>query len=165
MPRVVCLMQQSRNANQKPGPEASIQELASRAASRYMASTVKSVKIPKTAYDFEVSWRALSDDTAQQIQLLKVYFQPFIFYRTMAYHFLLCNFLSSCFASSQFHRQAYQRFSRTHFLLLFSLTSWSVQPQFSGVFICHMSFCTVPIWDHGWYLYLLHTQGWCSVSC
>ncbi|TKW24441.1 hypothetical protein SEVIR_3G051000v4 [Setaria viridis] len=62
---------QSRNANQKPGPEASIQELASRAASRYMASTVKSVKIPKTAYDFEVSWRALSDDTAQQIQLLK----------------------------------------------------------------------------------------------
>jgi len=62
---------QSRHANQKPGPEASIQELASRAASRYMASTVKSVKIPKTAYDFEVSWRALSDDTAQQIQLLK----------------------------------------------------------------------------------------------
>jgi len=62
---------QSRDANQKPGPEASIQELASRAASRYMASTVKSVKIPKTAYDFEVSWRALSDDTAQQIQLLK----------------------------------------------------------------------------------------------
>ncbi|CAL4910505.1 unnamed protein product [Urochloa decumbens] len=62
---------QSRDANQKPGPEASIQELASRAASRYMASTVKNVKIPKTAYDFEVSWRALSDDTAQQIQLLK----------------------------------------------------------------------------------------------
>ncbi|XP_025807556.1 RNA polymerase II-associated protein 3 isoform X1 [Panicum hallii] len=65
------VMQQSRDANLKPGPEASIQELASRAASRYMASTVKSVKIPKTAYDFEVSWRALSDDTAQQIQLLK----------------------------------------------------------------------------------------------
>ncbi|XP_039836463.1 RNA polymerase II-associated protein 3-like isoform X3 [Panicum virgatum] len=65
------ISQKSRNANQKPGPEASIQELASRAASRYMASTAKSVKIPKTAYDFEVSWRALSDDTAQQIQLLK----------------------------------------------------------------------------------------------
>ncbi|CAL4903058.1 unnamed protein product [Urochloa decumbens] len=62
---------QSHDANQKPGPEASIQELASRAASRYMASTIKNVKIPKTAYDFEVSWRALSDDTAQQIQLLK----------------------------------------------------------------------------------------------
>ncbi|CAN6336204.1 unnamed protein product [Urochloa humidicola] len=62
---------QSRDANQKPGPEASIQELASRAASRYMASTVKSINIPKTAYEFEVSWRALSDDTAQQIQLLK----------------------------------------------------------------------------------------------
>lgn len=94
MPHVVCLMQQSRDANQKPGPEASTQELASRAASRYMASTVKSVKIPKTAYDFEVSWRALSDDTAQQIQLLKVYFQLFLFYRAIAYQILLSNFLS-----------------------------------------------------------------------
>ena len=93
MPHVICLMQQSRNANQKPGPEASIQELASRAASRYMTSTVKSVKIPKTAYDFEVSWRALSDDTAQQIQLLKVYFHLFLFYRTVAYQILLSNFL------------------------------------------------------------------------
>ncbi|KAL5203254.1 hypothetical protein ABZP36_014206 [Zizania latifolia] len=64
-------MQPYRDAKQKPGPEASIQDLASRAASRYMASTVKSMKTPKTAYDFEVSWRALSDDTAQQIQLLK----------------------------------------------------------------------------------------------
>ncbi len=65
-------MQPSRDAKQKPGPEASIQDLASRAASRYMASTVKSVKTPKTAYDFEVSWRALSNDTAKQTQLLKV---------------------------------------------------------------------------------------------
>ncbi|EES18955.1 RNA polymerase II-associated protein 3 isoform X2 [Sorghum bicolor] len=62
---------QGRDANLKPGPEVSVQDLAARAASRYMASTVKSVKTPKTAYDFEVSWRALSDDTAQQIQLLK----------------------------------------------------------------------------------------------
>ncbi|EEC78452.1 hypothetical protein OsI_18314 [Oryza sativa Indica Group] len=64
-------VQPSRDAKQKPGPEASIQDLASRAASRYMASTVKSVKTPKTAYDFEVSWRALSNDTAKQTQLLK----------------------------------------------------------------------------------------------
>lgn len=69
-------MQQSRDAKQKPGPEISVQELASRAASRYMSSTVKSVKTPKTAYDFEVSWRAISDDLTQQIQLLKVYSQP-----------------------------------------------------------------------------------------
>ncbi|XP_062230638.1 uncharacterized protein LOC133928357 isoform X2 [Phragmites australis] len=62
---------QSRDAKQKPGSEASVQDLASRAASRYLASTVKSIKTPKTAYDFEVSWRALSDDTAQQIHLLK----------------------------------------------------------------------------------------------
>ncbi|KAL6594606.1 hypothetical protein ACP70R_048344 [Stipagrostis hirtigluma subsp. patula] len=60
-----------RDAKQKPGPEASVQDLASRAASRYMASTVKSVKTPKTAYEFEVTWRALSDDAAQQLQLLK----------------------------------------------------------------------------------------------
>ncbi|KAK3140823.1 hypothetical protein QOZ80_5AG0406320 [Eleusine coracana subsp. coracana] len=62
---------QRQDGKQKAGSEASIQELASRAASLYMSSTVKSVKTPKTAYDFEVSWRALSDDTAQQIQLLK----------------------------------------------------------------------------------------------
>lgn len=124
MPHAICVMQQSRDANQKPRPEDSIKELASRAASRYMASTVKSVKIPKTAYDFEVSWRALSDDTAQQIQLLKVYFQPFLFFFFLvSYQIMLCNFLPPCFASSQFHRQAYQRFSRTHFLLHFSLTS------------------------------------------
>ncbi|XP_003569065.1 RNA polymerase II-associated protein 3 [Brachypodium distachyon] len=64
-------MQQSRDAKQKSGPEISVQDLASRAASRYMSSTVKSVKTPKTAYDFEVSWRAISDDPAHQIQLLK----------------------------------------------------------------------------------------------
>lgn len=62
---------QGRDANQKTGSEVSVQDLAARAASRYMAGTVKSIKTPKTAYDFEVSWRALSDDTAQQIQLLK----------------------------------------------------------------------------------------------
>lgn len=77
---------QGRDANQKPGPEVSVQDLAARAASRYMASTVKSVKTPKTAYDFEVSWRALSDDTAQQIQLLKVYFHlPFFLLSPLFY--------------------------------------------------------------------------------
>ncbi|GJN36160.1 hypothetical protein PR202_gb25000 [Eleusine coracana subsp. coracana] len=68
---------QPQDAKQKARSEASIQELASRAASRYMSSAVKSVTTPKTAYDFEVSWRALSDDTAQQIQLLK--FHAFLF--------------------------------------------------------------------------------------
>uniref|UniRef100_A0ACD5W3Y5 Uncharacterized protein n=1 Tax=Avena sativa TaxID=4498 RepID=A0ACD5W3Y5_AVESA len=64
-------MLQPRDAKQKAGPEISVQDLASRAASRYMSSTVKCVKTPKTAYEFEVSWRAISDDPAQQIQLLK----------------------------------------------------------------------------------------------
>ncbi|WVZ96080.1 hypothetical protein U9M48_041762, partial [Paspalum notatum var. saurae] len=67
---------QYRDANHKPGPEVSVQDLASRAASLYMASTVKNIKTPKTAYDFEVSWRALSDDTDQQIQLLKQSIPP-----------------------------------------------------------------------------------------
>jgi hypothetical protein len=62
---------QPRDGKQKAGSEASVEQLASRAASLYMSSTVKSIKTPKTAYDFEVSWRTLSDDTAQQIQLLK----------------------------------------------------------------------------------------------
>jgi hypothetical protein len=91
------LMQQpqGRDANQKTGPEVSVQDLAARAASRYMAGTVKSIKTPKTAYDFEVSWRALSDDTAQQIQLLKVYFQlPVFFTGTIVF---MCNFLPVCF--------------------------------------------------------------------
>ncbi|GJM94492.1 hypothetical protein PR202_ga11139 [Eleusine coracana subsp. coracana] len=44
---------QRQDGKQKAGSEASIQELASRAASLYMSSTVKSVKTPKTAYDFE----------------------------------------------------------------------------------------------------------------
>ena len=88
---------QGRDANQKPGPEVSVQDLASRAASRYMASTVKSIKTPKTAYDFEVSWRALSDDTTQQIQLLKVYFQLLFFLKDTCsfywHHCFMCNFL------------------------------------------------------------------------
>ncbi|KAG1371360.1 putative protein EFR [Cocos nucifera] len=51
--------------------KASMQDLASRAASRVMATAGKSITAPKTAYEFEVSWRALSDDYALQTQLLK----------------------------------------------------------------------------------------------
>ncbi|XP_038980457.1 RNA polymerase II-associated protein 3-like isoform X3 [Phoenix dactylifera] len=51
--------------------KASMQDLASRAASRVMATAGKSIAAPKTAYEFEVSWRALSDDCALQTQLLK----------------------------------------------------------------------------------------------
>lgn len=89
------LMQQpqGQDANQKHGPEVSVQDLAARAASRYMASTVKTVKTPKTAYDFEVSWRALSDDTAQQIQLLKVYFNLPVFFWHHCFMLIFCLFV------------------------------------------------------------------------
>ncbi|CAN6340485.1 unnamed protein product [Urochloa humidicola] len=112
---------QSRDANQKPGPEASIQELASRAASRYMASTAKNVKIPKTAYEFEVSWRALSDDTDQQIQLLKVYFQTFIFIAPLltyaccvSSHLVLQAVNSTSKPTRDFQKRTFGTFSHRH---------------------------------------------------
>ncbi|KAK2639617.1 hypothetical protein Ddye_027412 [Dipteronia dyeriana] len=51
--------------------KASVQELASRAASRAMAEAAKKITPPKSAYDFEVSWRGFSGDRALQACLLK----------------------------------------------------------------------------------------------
>ncbi|KAL2325593.1 hypothetical protein Fmac_024651 [Flemingia macrophylla] len=51
--------------------EASVQQLASRAASRAMAEAVKNITPPTTAYQFESSWRAFSGDLALQARLLK----------------------------------------------------------------------------------------------
>ncbi|XP_064993378.1 uncharacterized protein LOC135629631 isoform X4 [Musa acuminata AAA Group] len=51
--------------------KASLHDVASRAASRAVASAAKNITSPKSAYEFEVSWRALSDDSAQA-QLLKM---------------------------------------------------------------------------------------------
>ncbi|KAJ6807732.1 RNA polymerase II-associated protein 3 [Iris pallida] len=48
-----------------------IQDLASRAASRVMATVVKDIPAPKSAYEFEVSWRALSAKSEKQAHLLK----------------------------------------------------------------------------------------------
>ncbi|KAJ6794253.1 RNA polymerase II-associated protein 3 [Iris pallida] len=50
---------------------ASIRDLASRAASRVMATAVKDIPVPKSAYEFEVSWRALSANSEKQAHLLK----------------------------------------------------------------------------------------------
>ncbi|KAE8675447.1 Tetratricopeptide repeat (TPR)-like superfamily protein, putative isoform 2 [Hibiscus syriacus] len=50
----------------------SVQELASRAASRAMTDAAKNVSPPNTAYQFEVSWKALSGDSSLQAHLLKV---------------------------------------------------------------------------------------------
>jgi len=53
--------------------KASVQQLASRAASKAMAEAAKDITPPTTAYQFEVSWRAFSGDLALQALLLKVY--------------------------------------------------------------------------------------------
>ncbi|KAL5565905.1 hypothetical protein UlMin_029069 [Ulmus minor] len=52
-------------------PKASVQELASRAASRAKVDTAKNMTPPNSAYQFEVSWRALSGDRSLQASLLK----------------------------------------------------------------------------------------------
>ncbi|XP_022159405.1 RNA polymerase II-associated protein 3-like [Momordica charantia] len=49
----------------------SVQELASRAASRSMVEAAKNITAPTTAYQFEVSWRGFSGDCALQARLLK----------------------------------------------------------------------------------------------
>ncbi|XP_020596748.1 uncharacterized protein LOC110036608 isoform X2 [Phalaenopsis equestris] len=46
--------------------KASVQDLASRAASQVLATSPKIFTIPTSAYQFEVSWRSLSDDSAKQ---------------------------------------------------------------------------------------------------
>ncbi|KAL5786716.1 hypothetical protein ACOSQ2_009108 [Xanthoceras sorbifolium] len=51
--------------------QASVQELASRAASRAIAEAAKKIASPKSAYEFEVSWRGFSGDRALQACLLK----------------------------------------------------------------------------------------------
>lgn len=57
--------------NNKQEMETSVRELASLAASRVKASAAKNIPAPKSAYEFEVSWRAVSDDPSLQAQLLK----------------------------------------------------------------------------------------------
>ncbi|KAF2541254.1 hypothetical protein F2Q68_00031382, partial [Brassica cretica] len=60
--------QVSRKLELKP----SVQELGARAASLAMAEVSKNVRVPKSAYEFENSWRSFSGDRALQTQLLKV---------------------------------------------------------------------------------------------
>ncbi|RIA04267.1 hypothetical protein BRARA_K01511 [Brassica rapa] len=50
----------------------SVQELAAHAASLAMAEVSKNIQAPKSAYEFENSWRNFSGDPALQNQLLKV---------------------------------------------------------------------------------------------
>lgn len=50
----------------------SVQELASRAASRAIAEAAKNITPPNSAYQFEATWRAFSGDRSLQAHLLKV---------------------------------------------------------------------------------------------
>ncbi|XP_020086574.1 RNA polymerase II-associated protein 3 isoform X2 [Ananas comosus] len=64
-------MKGTRVSSRKDELKPSMQDLASRASSLALANSSKSITAPKSAYEFEVSWRALSDDCGQQAQLLK----------------------------------------------------------------------------------------------
>ncbi|XP_007205290.1 RNA polymerase II-associated protein 3 isoform X3 [Prunus persica] len=59
------------NTTRNPEVKASVQELASRAASRVKAVAAEKIKPPNSAYQFEVSWRGFSGDNARQTSLLK----------------------------------------------------------------------------------------------
>ncbi|KAF3453184.1 hypothetical protein FNV43_RR03622 [Rhamnella rubrinervis] len=61
----------SNRVTRKQELQASVQELASRAASRAKIEAAKNVALPNSAYQFEVSWRGLSGDPALQASLLK----------------------------------------------------------------------------------------------
>ncbi|XP_030476584.1 uncharacterized protein LOC115693682 isoform X1 [Syzygium oleosum] len=52
--------------------KASVQDLATRAASRAMSEAAKKITRPNSAYQFEVSWRGFSGDRSLQARLLKV---------------------------------------------------------------------------------------------
>lgn len=56
--------------------KSSLQELASRAASRAMVEAAKNITAPNSAYQFEVSWRGLLGDHALQASYLKVCNSP-----------------------------------------------------------------------------------------
>ncbi|KDP23389.1 hypothetical protein JCGZ_23222 [Jatropha curcas] len=62
---------QRYNRMRKQDLKASVQELASRAASRAMAEAAKNITPPTSAYQFEVSWRGFSGDRVLQTRLLK----------------------------------------------------------------------------------------------
>ncbi|KAG6537202.1 RNA polymerase II-associated protein 3-like [Zingiber officinale] len=69
---VQMIQKRSEGAQTKYELKEPLQDVASRAASRALESAAVNLTAPKSAYEFEVSWRALSDDSARQMQLLKM---------------------------------------------------------------------------------------------
>ncbi|XP_058770411.1 uncharacterized protein LOC131644041 isoform X1 [Vicia villosa] len=64
-------LEQRNHKTRKPEIKASVEQLASRAASLAMAEAAKNITPPTTAYQFEVSWRGFLGDRALQACLLK----------------------------------------------------------------------------------------------
>ncbi|XP_031249123.1 RNA polymerase II-associated protein 3 isoform X2 [Pistacia vera] len=64
-------LEKSNHRARKQDLNPSVHELASRAASRAIAEASKNITPPKSAYEFEVSWRGFSGDQALQACLLK----------------------------------------------------------------------------------------------
>jgi len=69
---VPILMLQENQVSKQLELKPSVQELAAHAASLAMTEASKNIKTPKSAYEFENSWRSFSGDSALQSQLLKV---------------------------------------------------------------------------------------------
>ncbi|XP_044498112.1 RNA polymerase II-associated protein 3-like isoform X2 [Mangifera indica] len=64
-------LEKRNHGTRKQDLNLSVHELASRAASRAIAEAAKNIKPPKSAYEFEVSWRGFSGDCTLQACLLK----------------------------------------------------------------------------------------------
>ncbi|XP_004302236.1 PREDICTED: RNA polymerase II-associated protein 3 isoform X1 [Fragaria vesca subsp. vesca] len=80
------------NTNGKQASKLSVQELASRAASRAKALAAENITPPSSAYQFEASWRGLSGDRALQAKLLKAISPsalPQIFKNALTVHILV----------------------------------------------------------------------------
>lgn len=60
--------------NRRNETKESVEDLASRAVSHFSSKNTKNIVVPKSAYEFEVSWKALADDRHMQAHLLKVEF-------------------------------------------------------------------------------------------
>ncbi|KAJ8752436.1 hypothetical protein K2173_004072 [Erythroxylum novogranatense] len=63
---------QRNHRNGRQELKASVQELASRAASRAMDEAARNIRSPNSAYEFEVYWRGFAGDHLLQTRLLKV---------------------------------------------------------------------------------------------
>ncbi|XP_024191296.1 RNA polymerase II-associated protein 3 isoform X1 [Rosa chinensis] len=80
------------NKSGKQAWKVSVQELASRAASRANVLAAQNITRPTTAYQFEASWRGLSGDRALQAKLLKAIYPrelPYIFKNALTVHILV----------------------------------------------------------------------------